>query len=219
FDAVSGRRRWRAAVGGRVKGVTLVSSRMDGSLDASAALGYMEWTMAFQNASPMLQEGRAELALPPGAVVSRATLWINGEEREAAFGARSQVRAAYERVVKQNRDPLLVTTAGADRVLVQLFPIPAGGEMKIRIGITAPMTTDGPNGVQLQLPAFSERNFELAPQLHHAVWFESATPLAGSAELRTETGPGGLSAVRGMLAEPAPGQPLHAIEAPGVMPA
>ena len=206
-------------VGGRAPGVTLDSSRMDGSVDAHAALGYIEWTMEFHNASQAAQEGRAEIALPPGAVVSRATLWINGEEREAAFVGRSQVRAAYESVVKQRRDPLLVTTAGADRVLVQLFPIQPGSDMKIRIGISAPMTASGPNGVHLQLPSFSERNFELAPTLRHAVWFESSTPLAGSAGLKAETGPGGLSAVRGMLAEPAPGQPVSAIEAPGVMPA
>ena len=29
-----------------------------------------------------------------GAVVSRVTLWINGEERETAFGGRAQVREA-----------------------------------------------------------------------------------------------------------------------------
>jgi hypothetical protein len=206
-------------VGGRAEGVALASSRIDGSLDTHAALAYMEWTMELRNSSSSMQEGRAELTLPPGAVVSRATLWINGEEREAAFGGRSEVRQAYEAVVKQKRDPLLVTTAGADRVLVQMFPIPAGGEMKIRLGITAPMTADGADGVRLQLPAFSERNFEIAPELRHAVWFESATPIAGSAGLAAEAGPDGLSAVRGQLPEASPGQPGYAIASAGVRPA
>jgi hypothetical protein len=63
--------------------------------------------------------------LPPGGVVSRLTLWVNGEEREAAFAGRSQTRQAYQQVVSRRRDPVLVTTAGRDRVLVQCFPVPA----------------------------------------------------------------------------------------------
>ena len=214
FDDLFDRDRGGEAVGGRVAGVALASSRIDGSLDAHAALAYMEWTMVLRNDSGQVQEGRAELALPPGAVVSRATLWINGEEREAAFGGRSQVRAAYESVVKQSRDPLLVTTAGADRVLVQMFPIAPGGEMKIRLGITAPLA-----GARLQLPAFSERNFDIGADLRHAVWFEANTALAGSPGLASEAGPDGLSAVRGQLAPAQAGDPDHFITAAGVRPA
>ncbi len=208
-----------AKVGQRVNDVALVASRMDGSIDASAALGYMEWTMEFHNKSPSQQEGRAEVLLPPGAVVSRATLWIDGEEREAAFGGRAQVREAYAKVVSQKRDPLLVTTAGSDRILVQMFPIPPSGDMKIRLGITIPMAPPGQGAMHLQLPAFSERNFDLAPDLRHAVWFESAAPLKGSPGLVAQAGPLGLYAVRGQLEEPMPAQPMHTVWAPGARPA
>ena len=40
-------------------------------------------------------------ALPSGGVVSRATLWVHGEEREAAFAGVGKARAAYERAVRQ----------------------------------------------------------------------------------------------------------------------
>jgi hypothetical protein len=200
-------------VGKRVTGVSLASSSMDGSIDAKAALGYLEWTMVFKNSNFGPEEGRAELLLPPGAVVSRATLWINGEEREAAFGSRGQVREAYVKVVSQRRDPLLVTTAGRDRVLVQLFPIPGNGEMKIRIGITAPMTMRDLQRARLQLPSFSERNFEIAPSLRHAVWVESSSALEGGAGLRAEKVKGTLFAVRGELPEPAAGLGAAGIEA------
>jgi hypothetical protein len=192
---------------------------MDGSIDTNAALGYMEWTMEFHNKSTSQQEGRAQVVLPPGAVVSRATLWIDGEEREAAFGGRAQVREAYAKVVRQRRDPLLVTTAGNDRVLVQMFPIPPSGNMKIRLGITIPIVPPLQGAMQLQLPAFSERNFDLDPGLRHAVWFESDAVLKGSPGLIAEAGPHGQFAVRGELAEPSPAQPMHAIWAPGARPA
>src|SRR5262249_980861 len=85
-------------VGGRLRGLSLVSSRIDGSVAGDDAVAYLEWTLEFRNSAAVDREARLELALPPGGVVSRATLWINGEEREAAYGARNEVRAAYQRV-------------------------------------------------------------------------------------------------------------------------
>jgi hypothetical protein len=101
-------------VGQRLKGLTLAESRLDGTIDANALTGYVEWTMVFKNAARWNQEARAQIALPEGGVVSRLTLWVNGEEREAAFAGRAQVREAYQQVaIRQNRDPVLVTTKGA----------------------------------------------------------------------------------------------------------
>lgn len=169
-------------VGNRVRGVTLAASRMVGSLDSDASLGYLEWTLVFRNDSATVQEGRAQIALPPGAVVSRLTLWIDGEEREAAFGTRAQTRQAYEKVVRKQRDPVLVTTAGPDRVQVQFFPIPAhGGEMKLRLGITTPLPLDHAAAARLQLPVFRERNFEIPDSVTHHVLLEAEGALHGGA--------------------------------------
>ena len=110
-------------VGGKVRGLSLSSSRFDTSVDASSAVGYTEWTLVFRNADQMRSEARAEIALPAGAVVSRATLWVQGEPREAAFAGAGEARAAYESVVRQSRDPLLVTQPSPGRLLVQCFPV------------------------------------------------------------------------------------------------
>jgi hypothetical protein len=165
------------SVGGRLEGLSLASSRLDGSVDAKAALAYLEWTLVMKNDSTAQSEARARVALPPGAVVTRLTLWVNGEEREAAFAGRGQVTAAYQRVVARRRDPVLVTTAGADRIAVQMFPVPGNGEMKARIGITVPLQLDHLQQGSLQLPYFHERNFEQAPSLTHSVWMEAKSPL------------------------------------------
>ncbi|HTU67906.1 MAG TPA: VIT domain-containing protein [Steroidobacteraceae bacterium] len=162
-----------AQVGGRLAGLSLASSRIDASMDADDAVAYLEWTAEFANAEQWQQrEARLALALPPGGVVSRATLWVNGEEREAAFASRGAVRAAYERVVTGRRDPLLVTSDGADQVLVQMFPVPAGGRAKIRIGITAPLALSADDRATLALPAIVDRNFSIDEALRHAVWIE-----------------------------------------------
>ncbi|MEF8771018.1 MAG: VIT domain-containing protein [Candidatus Accumulibacter phosphatis] len=174
-------------VGSRLTGVRLAASRIDGSVDAKASLAYLEWTMVLQNDTTRQQEGRAQIALPAGAVVSRLTLWIDGEEREAAFGTRAQTRQAYEKVVRRRQDPVLVTTAGQDRVMVQMFPIPPNaGEMKIRLGITVPLRISDGKLARLQLPAFRERNFDIGPKLFHSVWLEADSPLSGAEPLRPE---------------------------------
>jgi hypothetical protein len=169
-------------VGGRLKGLHMVASRLDGSISGDDAVAYLEWTVEFRNSEATDREARLQLALPPNGVVSRATLWVNGEEREAAYGGRGAVRAAYQKVaVQQRRDPLLVTTKGADRVLAQAFPVPRnGGTIKFKLGITAPLEVVEPGKARLTLPALVDRNFSFAADMGHSVWIESKRPLAWS---------------------------------------
>src|SRR6185369_14306131 len=104
--------------GAKLAGLSLASSTLEGNVDADGGVGYMEWTLIFRNDSDL--------------------------QREAAFAGRSQVKQAYQKVaIQQRRDPVLITTAGRDRVLVQCFPVPAiNGEMKIRFGITLPLVLE-----------------------------------------------------------------------------
>jgi hypothetical protein len=168
------------AVAGRVKGLSLQTSRMDAVAEPDAAVVYCEWTLEFKNISSQQREARAQINLPPGGVVSRLTLWVNGEEREAAFGGRSQTRVAYQNVgVVQRHDPVLVTTCGPDCVLMQCFPVPPnGGTMKVRLGITSPLALESFGRGRYVWPKFLERNFKLAPEFKHAVWMESPQKLA-----------------------------------------
>ncbi len=154
--------------------IQLTTSNFAGSVDAVAAVGYTEWTLNFRNSSFVQQEARTQIALPPGAVVSRLTLWINGEEREAAFAGRGTVERAYQQVVSQRRDPVLVTTDGPDRILLQLFPIPPnGGNMKVRVGFTAPLELDVNGKPMYFLPNFIERNFAINDSLRHDLWVDA----------------------------------------------
>ncbi|MEW6348450.1 MAG: VIT domain-containing protein [Thermodesulfobacteriota bacterium] len=209
--------RWDRDVGGeqvagKVDRLALDGSRIDGSVDCDAALGYLEWTMVFTNGSPGRQEARALVGLPPGGVVSRATLWVNGREQEAAFAERARVRQAYQKVVLTRRDPLLITTAGPDAVLVQCFPVPPnGGSMKIRVGITVPLVLLNQGTAALRLPHFKERNF--ASHKTHAVWIESKGDLAAhdGSGLKTEQTSAGIRALRGEISESRLLSPTHVL--------
>lgn len=153
----------------RLKDLDLAESRFDGHVEPDSGLGYGEWTMVFRNGAPVEREARCQVRLPRGGRVSRLTLWVNGEPREAAFAGVAKVKAAYQEVaVRQRRDPVLVTMAGPDTVMVQCFPVPAKGEMKIRFGVTARI-----EGGRWALPRIVERNFGLAEGVEHAVWLQS----------------------------------------------
>lgn len=186
---------------GVINNLSLASSRIDGSIDADAALGYFEWTMVFKNNTAFQQEARAQVQLPPGGVVSRLTLWVNGEPREAAFASRGKVQQAYDSVVRTRRDPVLVTSSGDDRVQVQCFPVPPNGEMKIRFGVTAPVALESLQQGRLKLPVIADRNFEIG-DLKHTVWFEAKRELQSSTNsLLSERPEQRLFAVRGSLAD------------------
>ena len=191
------------SVAGVVKGLSLASSRLDAVADPDAAAAYCEWTLEFKNVSGVQREARAQILLPPGGVVSRLTLWINGEEREAAFGGRSEVRAAYQQVaVVHRRDPVLVTTSGPDRVLVQCFPVPSnGGTMKVRIGITAPLVLESLDHGRFVWPRFVERNFSMAPDFKYSAWIDSPQKISTSAKALVTVNSGGKVGLHGTVGE------------------
>lgn len=163
-------------VSGRVRGLSLSSSRIDGVVDPVSAVAQFSWTFEFSNGSSRQREARARIALPPGGAASQLSLWINGEECQAAFGGRSQVRQAYQKVaVVQRRDPALLTSAGPDEVMLQVFPIQPRSTGRVRIGITAPVILEGEQAL-VRLPTIIERNFDLARGVRHLVWLETPEP-------------------------------------------
>lgn len=180
------RSRWDSNVGDQIVGspardLKLATSRIDGVVESGPAHGYMEWTMEFVNNDYMNAEARGLIELPAGGVISRATLWIDGEEREAAFSTRRKAVAAYKKVVKRRRDPLLVTTKGLNKALIQCFPIPRdGGKMKIRLGITFPLHFQNQTSTLFTLPKLVSKNFEVSDGLQVPLWIESHTALTYS---------------------------------------
>ncbi len=159
-------------VGPQVRGLSLTRSQISGSIDPASLSSSIDWTMIFHNVDTQAREARSEIALPVGAVVSRVTLWINGQAQEGAFGSTVKTREAYRSIVARSRDPLLVTMSGTDRVIVQCSPVPAGGgEMKIRLGLKVPIDTCDGTSCSMQLPNLLSTNF--TPPKRHRVHLSS----------------------------------------------
>ncbi len=169
------------AVAARVGDLYLQQSQMDGDVRADEGSAYLEWILEFKNGSKLQREARTRITLPPDSVVSRLSLWIDGEEREAAYSTRGKVKAAYKKVViVQRRDPAMVTTCGPDQVLLQCFPVPPGGVMKVKLGVTAPLALTSLSTGRMRLPYMEERNFNIPADLRHEVWLESDHALSNA---------------------------------------
>ncbi|MBC7476334.1 MAG: hypothetical protein H7263_18765 [Candidatus Sericytochromatia bacterium] len=164
-------------VGGKLKKLGMSKSRLDGIIDQNAGIAYTEWTMVFKNSADFQQEARTQIKLSAGGTVSRLTLWINGQEREAAFGGKEKVKGVYKNIVSVRRAPVLVTSNGSDRVLMQCFPVPPSGEMKVRLGITYPLQYKNKKQANMSFPYFIERNFALNDNFKHAIWIDSKNPI------------------------------------------
>jgi hypothetical protein len=164
-------------IGRNTKTIKLQSSEIDGSVNLENGICYLEWTMVFHNSSSNNGEARAVIKLPPDAVVSRLTLWVNGEEQEAAFAKHSVVEEAYNSVVNKNRDPVLVQYKSPDTVTMKCFPVSKMTPMKIRIGITAPVQYISNNKAYVKTPYLLKNNFQIDSSLIHYVWLESKQSL------------------------------------------
>lgn len=166
----------RQVVGDSIKGFSLKRSQLSGLINARSLTANLDWTFVLKNGSNAAQEARAEIALPPGAVVSNMTLWIDGKPVNATITTTTQARGAYTEVVTGQRDPALVTYLGKGRVLVQCYPVMPGKETKVSLSMAAPLKLDSGTKSSLTLPRLVASNFSAGKS--HSLRFNSAEELS-----------------------------------------
>lgn len=69
----------RNVVGEAIDGLSLTRSTITGSVHPATMSATRGWTFVFKNDTAQPQEARAEIGLPPGAVISGLTAWTKGE--------------------------------------------------------------------------------------------------------------------------------------------
>lgn len=117
-----------------------------------AAVARLDWELVAEGRNSFLDTAWFELQLPPGAVASSLSSWIDGEERPAAFASDGRAKKAFDSVVARRLDPVLLREVGPRRLWMQLFPLAAGlPPMRVRVGITVPLRRNG-DALVLSLP-------------------------------------------------------------------
>jgi hypothetical protein len=144
----------------KVPGFGTSRSVITGVADPQTLTASYYWTFTLRNTTRSPQEAQMNIALPDGAVVSRATLWINGKAQEAAFNSTETVEQAYDWIVKLHRDPLLIKQIDAKHISLKASPVMPNKEMKIRIGMTVPMSATADGSTQMSFPQIKESNLD-----------------------------------------------------------
>lgn len=168
-------------VSGVARGLSVSNSDISGSLDSSRGVASLDWNFTFENVSTIPREARAKILLPPNAVVTKATLWLDDLQRETVIQERDLARNTYvQSVTNHKRDPLLVSMAGKDSVLVQCYPVVKGTKTKIRLHIVAPLVVASKTEESLIMPTFEERNFAITIPHHIDLSSKSKISLNGT---------------------------------------
>jgi Ca-activated chloride channel family protein len=96
----------------------------------------------FRNDNDFVVEGTYIFPLPPGAVVTNFTLWIDGQPVEGKVLSREQARQTYEDIVRSLRDPALLEYVDRGAVQASIFPIDPGAERRIELEYTQVLQAD-----------------------------------------------------------------------------
>lgn len=92
-----------------------------------------ELRFTLRNPGQRQAEAQLLMPVPDGAVVKHFELEGLGEQGIARVLPRDEARRIYDEIVRRSLDPGLLEFAGYNLVRSSVFPVPAGGEQKVRL--------------------------------------------------------------------------------------
>jgi hypothetical protein len=178
FSSMSDDYLQRHVVGSPVKGLALARSAFNGLVSPNALTSTINWTFVFRNDTESAQEARAELAVPPGAVINGLTVWKNGDPLEAAFAAAGKAEgdAQINWVNVGHDNPAIITDLGRGRYLFHCYPIPQDEQLKVNLSVVVPLKLESLESTSLTFPRFIASNFALDGE--HVLSLESTDDLS-----------------------------------------
>ncbi len=151
----------RHVVGAMIPELSLVRSGMDGAVNPDSLSSTISWTFVFKNTAYEDKEARAELSLPPGAVISNVTVWQDGQPVSASFAASGKVPTTGNWTDVGHTTPAVVSDLGRGRTLLHCYPVKAQDELKVRLTMIMPLKLDLATEATLALPRFIDTNFSV----------------------------------------------------------
>ena len=119
-------------------GLTLEKLRVRGVVEGP--LAFSELHLTFRNPTDRRLEGRFQLALPPGAAVSRFAMKIAGAWMEAEVVERARAQEVYESHLHQRVDPAMLEHEAGNRFSARVFPIEPGEAKEILVSYSHELT-------------------------------------------------------------------------------
>jgi len=150
-----------AVAGAPEKTVILKSLSIEVSLSGTVAQTTLD--MTFYNTSNRILEGSLTFPLPEGVSVNHYALDINGALREAVPVDRSRGTEVFEAIERRGVDPGLLEKVEGNNFRTRIYPIPANGSRRVRIGYQQELKTEASKGLSYFLPL---RYPESIPEFH-----------------------------------------------------
>ncbi len=191
----------RNVVGEPVAGLALTRSTIAGNVHARTMAATLSWTFVFKNDTAQPQEARAEIGLPPGAVVTGLTTWNKGESKEASFMASGKADGVSSWNQIGHDSPAIVTDLGHGRILMHCYPIPQDQESKLTVKMVMPLNPDRTRSASMLLPKFIATNFGLSDGEHSLRLRGEQALSSGIKALKPERLPGDVFTLSGTLTD------------------
>jgi len=96
----------------------------------------------FANAGSRPIEGTYIFPLDDDISISKFSMYMNGKEVSGRVLDREEARRTYESIVAKMRDPALLEYVGTRMYQARIFPIPPGGEARIKLEYSQTLTID-----------------------------------------------------------------------------
>lgn len=191
----------RNVVGERIEGLSLTRSTLTGTVHPRTMSSTLNWTFVFKNDTSNPQEARAEIGLPPGAIITGLTSWTKGEAQEATFVASGKAEGVSNWSDAGHNSPAIVTDLGHGRVLMHCYPVPQDEESKIGIRMIVPLNPDRSKSASLIMPKFIAANFGFADGEYSLRIRGSEVLSSGIKSLKADKTAGGEFVIGGNLSE------------------
>lgn len=121
--------------------ITVRSHNVDVTIQDGVATTVLE--TVFFNPNARVLEGTYLFPLPKGASVSQFSMWIDGKEMKGELLDAKKAKDLYVSIVQRMIDPGLLEFVGRETFKMQIYPIPANGEKKVKLTYQHVLPADG----------------------------------------------------------------------------
>jgi hypothetical protein len=166
----------RQFIGEQVGDLTLLRSALTGVIHPETLTSTISWTFVYKNDATQLQDARAQIAIPHGAVLTKLTVWNKGEPRDANFSnaARIDYSNLFPCANGGKQICSMIKGLGQGRLFFACCGIPEQSEIKVRLTFVVPLKPDNAGKATLLLPKFVSSNFDLTGE--HQVRLRASLP-------------------------------------------
>jgi Ca-activated chloride channel homolog len=107
------------------------------------SIATVEVSYSFKNSGVTPGEADVIFPIPAGATVREFSLYDGEQKFDARLLGKDEATRMYEEIVRQRRDPALLTYVGQGLLRARVFPILAGGERRVTLKLVSVLPREG----------------------------------------------------------------------------